>query len=31
MSVFSLPEQRLERALADKKPLYTHAEAVAEA
>lgn len=31
MSSFPLPEQRLEVELGDKKPLYTHAEAVAEA
>lgn len=31
MSDFPLPEGRLETRLADKKPRYTHAEAVAEA
>lgn len=31
MSDYPLPEERLETRLADKKPLYTHAEAVAEA
>lgn len=31
MTRFPLPEQRLEVQLGDKKPLYTHAEAVAEA
>jgi dihydropyrimidine dehydrogenase (NAD+) subunit PreT len=31
VSDFGLPAQRLETALADKKPLYTRAEAVAEA
>ncbi len=31
MTAYSLPDNRLESGLADKKPLYSHAEAVTEA